>query len=56
MEDLARPERLAQIRVDHDKRVERLKRKRLVNVLQDEAIEIDEVYGSAGKMCITCHK
>lgn len=56
LEDLARPERLAQIRVDHDKRVERLKRKRLVNALQDEAIEIDEVYGSAGKMCITCHK
>lgn len=56
LEDLARPERLAQIRLDHDKRVERLKRKRLTNALHDEAIEIDEVYGSAGKMCITCHK
>jgi len=56
LEDLSRPERLAQIRIDHDKRVERLKRKRLINALQDEAIEIDEVYGSAGKMCVTCHK
>lgn len=56
LEQLARPERLEQIRIDHDKRVERLKRKRLVNALHDEAIEIDEVYGSAGKMCITCHK
>jgi hypothetical protein len=27
-----------------------------MNALQDEAIEIDEVYGSAGKMCVTCHK
>ncbi|WP_029911600.1 phosphoadenosine phosphosulfate reductase family protein [Caulobacter sp. UNC358MFTsu5.1] len=56
LEDLSRPERLAQIRIDHDRRVERLKRKRLINALQDEAIEIDEVYGSAGKMCVTCHK
>ncbi|RYG88126.1 MAG: hypothetical protein EON59_05390 [Alphaproteobacteria bacterium] len=56
LEELSRPERLAQIRIDHDKRVERLKRKRLMNALQDEAIEIDEVYGSAGKMCVTCHK
>lgn len=56
LEDLARPERLEQIRADHEKRVERLKRKRLTNALQDELIEIDEVYGSAGKMCITCHK
>jgi hypothetical protein len=56
LEELARPERLAQIRIDHDKRVERLKRKRLINALHDDAIEIDEVYGSAGKMCVTCHK
>jgi hypothetical protein len=56
LEELSRPERLAQIRIDHDRRVERLKRKRLMNALQDEAIEIDEVYGSAGKMCVTCHK
>ena len=56
LEDLSRPERLQQIRIDHDRRVERLKKKRLVNALHDEAIEIDEVYGSAGKMCITCHK
>lgn len=56
LEELSRPERLQQIRIDHDRRVERLKKKRLINALHDEAIEIDEVYGSAGKMCITCHK
>jgi hypothetical protein len=56
LEELSRPERLQQIRTDHDRRVERLKRKRLINALRDEAIEIDEVYGSAGKMCVTCHK
>lgn len=56
LDDLARPERIAQIRVDHEKRLERLKRRRLTNALHGEAIDIDEIYGAAGKMCITCHK
>lgn len=56
LDQLARPERIAQIRLDHEKRVARLRARRPVNALQDEAVEIDEVYGSAGKMCITCHK
>lgn len=56
LEQLSRPERLAQIRLDHERRVERLKKKRLINALHDDAVEIDEVYGSAGKMCVTCHK
>lgn len=56
LQELARPERLAQIRVDHQKRVARLKARRPVNILQDDLpMDLDEVYGT-GKMCITCHK
>lgn len=56
LDELALPDRVAQIRVDHEKRLARLRAKRPVNALQDEAIEIDEIYGTAGKMCVTCHK
>jgi hypothetical protein len=56
LDELAKPERLSQIRSDHEKRVARLKAKRPVNVLmEDEPIDLDEVYG-AGKLCVTCHK
>lgn len=56
LQELARPERLAQIRADHEKRVARLKARRPVNILQDDLpMDLDEVYGT-GKMCITCHK
>lgn len=57
LDQLSRPERLAQIRDDHQKRLARLQAKRPVNALADGAqIELEDVYGSAGKMCITCHK
>lgn len=56
LEELARPERIAQIRADHEKRVARLRARRPVNALQGEAVDLDDVYGAAGKMCITCHK
>lgn len=55
LDQLSQPNRIAQIRADHEKRVERLRAKRPVNVLQDEAFELDEVYGNA-KLCVTCHK
>lgn len=56
LDELSRPERLAQIRVDHARRVDRLLAKRPRNALADEeAIDIDAVYG-AGKLCLTCHK
>ncbi len=56
LQELSRPERLAQIRADHEKRVARLKARRPVNILQDDLpMDLDEVYGT-GKMCITCHK
>jgi 3'-phosphoadenosine 5'-phosphosulfate sulfotransferase (PAPS reductase)/FAD synthetase len=56
LSELSQPERLIQIRADHDRRVERLLAKRPKNALaQEEAIDIDAVYGS-GKLCLTCHK
>lgn len=56
LDELAQPQRVAQIRADHDKRVARLRARRPINALHGEAIDLDEVYGAAGKMCITCHK
>lgn len=56
LDELARPERLAQIRRDHARRVERLRARRPMNILAEEMAEdLDEVYGTA-KMCVTCHK
>lgn len=55
LDQLAQPERIAQIRADHEKRLARIRAKRPVNVLQDEAIELDEIYGNS-KICVTCHK
>lgn len=56
LDELSRPERLAQIKADHQRRIDRLRARRPVNALiDDEAIEIDSVY-DAGKLCLTCHK
>jgi 3'-phosphoadenosine 5'-phosphosulfate sulfotransferase (PAPS reductase)/FAD synthetase len=56
LDELARPERLEQIRRDHAKRVERLKARQPMNILAGEAAEdLDEVYGTT-KLCVTCHK
>jgi PP-loop superfamily ATP-utilizing enzyme len=55
--ELSRPERIAEIREEHEKRVERLNKKRQANPLRsdDMMIDIDELYGQA-KVCISCHK
>lgn len=56
LDELSKPERLAQIRRDHQKRLERLMARRPVNALtDDEPVDNDEVYGT-DKLCITCHK
>lgn len=56
LSELERPERLDEIKRNHEKRIERLRARRPVNPLaSEEAIDIDEVYG-AGKLCVTCHK
>ena len=57
LDDLERPERIAQIKADHDRRVARLAARRRINPLRpdDASIDLDEVYGQA-KACLTCHK
>ena len=55
--DLQRPERVAAIKKEHLRRVERARSKRQVNPLRpdDEPIDIDDLYGQA-KVCLACHK
>jgi hypothetical protein len=57
LDELARPERVEQIRADHERRVARLAAKRVANPLRDcgELLDLDEVYGTA-KVCLACHK
>lgn len=57
LDELSRPERIAQIRADHDRRLERMAARRVVNPLRpgSEGMDIDELYGQA-KVCLTCHK
>lgn len=54
---LERPERQDQIRKDHEKRVARARARLQVNPLRpDTTLDDDDVYGSAAKACLTCHK
>ena len=55
--ELSRPERIAQIRKDHQDRLKRMKIKRQVNPLRPDAepLDIDDLYGQA-KVCLACHK
>ncbi len=57
LDELARPERVEQIRADHERRVQRAMARRPRNPLRpdDMVIDNDELYGQA-KMCLTCHK
>lgn len=57
LEQLSRPERIAQIRADHEARLKRLKNKTQPNPLRPdpEPLDLDELYGQS-KVCLTCHK
>ena len=57
LDELTTPERVAQIREDYKRRLERLKAKQKKNPLRPdgETIDIDEVFGQA-KACLACHK
>jgi hypothetical protein len=57
LEELARPERVEQIREEYRKRLERAKAKRVRNPLRsdDSEIDLDELYGQT-KVCLACHK
>lgn len=56
---LTQPERVAQIKADYEKRLDRLRKRRPANPLSGRAPEtIDDVYGieEASGGCVTCHK
>ena len=55
--ELSEPERVAQIREEHQKRLDRARTNQSRNPLRpdQEPIDIDELYGQA-KVCIACHK
>lgn len=55
--ELAKPERVREIKKEHAKRLDRLRERRPENPLRPnaESIDIDDLYGQA-KVCIACHK
>jgi hypothetical protein len=57
LEEMARPERIVQIRLDHERRLDRLKSRIKPNPLRatPEMMDIDDIYGQA-KACIACHR
>ena len=57
LEELEKPERVEQIRADHQKRIVRIRAKTLPNPLKPnrEPLDIDDLYGQA-KVCLACHK
>ena len=57
LSELARPERIEQIKRDHEQRLVRLKSKVQKNPLRSdsEPLDIDDLYGKA-KVCLACHK
>jgi len=57
LEELARPERVEQIKRDHEQRVARIRSKVQPNPLRadSEPLDIDDLYGQA-KVCLACHK
>ena len=62
LEDLSRPERIAEIEADYERRVEREKQLRRRNPLIDDSLaaelEIDELYDveEGAGACVVCHK
>ena len=57
LDELARPERVEEIRRDHEHRLARIRAQAPMNPLRPdrEPIDIDDLYGQA-KVCIACHK
>ncbi|MCU7860982.1 MAG: hypothetical protein KZQ86_14385, partial [Candidatus Thiodiazotropha sp. (ex Lucinoma kastoroae)] len=57
LNELSQPERIEQIKRDHEQRIARLKAKVQPNPLRSnsEPLDIDDLYGKA-KVCLACHK
>ncbi len=57
LSELEKPERQEQIRLDHERRLERARSRLQANPLRPgTSIDVDDVYGGAAKACLTCHK
>jgi hypothetical protein len=57
LDELAHPQRIAEIRRDHEQRMARMRSKSLPNPLRPdcEPLDIDDLYGQT-KGCLACHK
>lgn len=58
LEELSKPERVAQIKADHEKRLAQMKKRIKVNPLRPDdnmELDMDDLYG-VGKICVMCHK
>ena len=57
LEALEQPERIAQIRADHEQRLARMRSETQPNPLRpdSEPLDMDDLYGQA-KICLACHK
>ena len=57
LDELARPDRVSEIKRDHELRLARTRARAPVNPLRPdcEPVDIDDLYGQA-KVCVTCHK
>ena len=57
LEDLETPERIKQIKDEHERRLARMQAKTQANPLRPdiELLDIDDLYGKA-KVCLACHK
>ena len=57
LSELEKPERQEQIRVEHERRLERARARLQANPLRPETpIDLDDVYSGAAKACLTSHK
>lgn len=57
LEELSKPERIAQIKLDHQKKIEAQKARKKINPLRpdDGIVDFDDLYGQQ-KICLACHK
>ena len=57
LEELSKPERIKQIKADHEKKLDLQRQKRKINPLRpdDGLVDFDELYGQQ-KVCLACHK
>ena len=57
LDELEQPERIAEIKADHERRLEKARSKAVVDPLrpQNGLIDIDDLYGQQ-KVCLACHK